>query len=252
MSSSSYNSLVKFVDRTFTAVEYVYKIYAVVLTVFVFMSPCQLPFLGSLLLTTCSGWYFSFVLIRLALDFFEFMFLSHLLVSVTPYVILILMCGIIFLWNGCQRSLGNPMRYIYRANYRKLLILEKLVNACVRYRIFPIVAMGCPIVEIVGCSVIIKLHSTLEMSQLVSLMILFFYCTIYNVLFINAAGIIHSKSVAWLVEANKGCWRNKILRREIQSTMPLRLWFGANFVDGLTTLVIQNFCVNQTISLLLL
>lgn len=38
----------------------------------------------------------------------------------------------------------------------------------------------------------------------------------------------------------------------LKSLGPLKIQFGNNFVEALTPLVVQEFCVQQTISLLLL
>lgn len=216
-----------------------------------FVSPCQLPFLGSLLLSSCSGWEAPFLLTRLALAFLECSALWQLVVVEVPYVIFVLVSGIILLWIGFQ-SLGNGVAELQVdiRRYRQLQVLENLINSCVRRRIFPVITACLPLVEIVGGFILLKLHSFLDPSQLIT-----FYCTLFNMLVLSGAGSIHSKSFGWLVAARNGVVGNKahkVLRREIMSLLPMRVWFSSNFVDHLTTLVVQDFCINQTITLLLM
>lgn len=46
--------------------------------------------------------------------------------------------------------------------------------------------------------------------------------------------------------------RRSVLAREIRSCGVLKIKFGSNYVDKGTPLVIQDFCVNQTLNLLLI
>lgn len=243
--------VVRVVDITFTMLEYVYKPFPFVIAALIFLSPCQLPFLGSLLLTTCSGWTFSMLLARCALAILEFLFISQILVSEIFYLVFILLSAIIILWNECKKCPDT----LSARKYRNLMILEKLINSCVRARIFTIITMLCPILQIFGSYIIIKFHSSLEWSQLITVIMIDYYCILYNVMALGGAGSIHSKSCEWLIMTKNDCLEhksNKFRRREIKSMTPLRIWFGSNFVDHLTPLVIQHFCIGQTINLLLM
>lgn len=44
----------------------------------------------------------------------------------------------------------------------------------------------------------------------------------------------------------------KLIRRQVKGCSMLKVKFGSNFIDRGTPLVIQNFCINQTVSLTLI
>lgn len=218
------------------------------------MAPCKLPFMGSLLLTTCNSWSFSYVLIRLGVSFVEFLVFAQMLVSCMPFLIIMLLVGITFLWDETEAAVGQSKGFKFK-KYRNLQVLEKLINAGVRFRIFPATGITCPWVQIVGGFAVVKLHSSLEFSYFVLFLQYFSICVFNNIHSFGGAGAIYSKSQGSLIAAKREVLKKKvpkIARREIKSLTPLRIWFGSNFADELTCLVIQDFCINQTISLLLM
>lgn len=232
-------------------VEYVYKMFPILIAVQIFMIPCQLPFIGSILLNSCSGWTNDFVMIRLGLSVFEFVNTALVLVPPIPYILFVLVSAIMLLWNECAMAHGDQSTM----KYRNLQVLEKLVNSCVRYRILPVLTGVCPIVQIFAGYIITKFHSSMKISHLVFIMIMDYFCTLYSVMVLTAAGSIYAKSSGWIEKAKNACSKDKekkIRRREIRSMMPIRIWFGSNFVDTLTALVIEDFCIGQIISLLLM
>lgn len=72
-----------------------------------------------------------------------------------------------------------------------------------------------------------------------------------NLVIFGGAGTIFSSSAKWL-KVVQNQQRNDFRRRVVKSMRPLRIYFGSNYVDNLTTLVIQHFCMIQTMNLLLL
>lgn len=194
----------------------------------------------------------SFVLIRLGLALFESMVIWQIIASVVPYAAFILLLGILFLWDETETVIRHGNGGFLR-RYRNLQVLEKLVNSCVRYRIFSIVAMASPILQVFAGFALVKHHSSLELSHLVFLgMEVFMSFFFGNIVIFGGAGAIFGKSKGLLVKEANRCRSHKILRREIQALMPLKIWLGSNFVDVLTPIVIQHFCIVQTMNLLLL
>lgn len=239
------------VNLLLTVFKYTLRIFPIAVSFLVFLSPCQLPFLGSQLLTTCSGWSFCMVLIRLLLAIFEFLVISQIIQSAIPYGLFLLLSGIILLWDEVEKAFSNSSGNHVVNKYRKLQVLEKLINACVRTRVFPVLTFACPSVQMLSGFAIIKLNSSMKLSHFFTLAVMYFAAALFGIIVLGGAGTIFTKSHRCLVAQN---WlkTNKIQRRELKSLQPLRIWFGSNFVDNLTSLVIQHFCMIQTMNLLLL
>lgn len=249
--------LIKILDLFFTLLEHTLVLFPVAIAVLVFMVPCQLPFSGSLLLSTCKGSGISFVFVRVVLAIFEGLVTSQMLIAAVLYAVVILLMTFILFWlemdtvfhSKCESSAAIK-------RYRRVQVMEKLINSCVRERIFPLISVAYPIVQVFGAVALVKLHDTMEWSHLIFVMTEPLSVSIFGVLVFGLAGFVYSKSCRWIVSEKHGCTRSnkkdKIQRRELKSMMPLRIWFGSNFVDRLTSLVIQHFCFSQTVNLLLL
>lgn len=231
--------------------QYTFSGFPFLFAILVFVSPCQLPFLGSLLLTTCSGWSVPLLLARLFLATFEFFAFSQMLLPSILYAFFMLLAAIILLWDEAERKFVNCAE-LNLIKYRKLQVLEKLINSCVRGRIFPVLAVTAPYVQVMCVFVAVKFHFSLETSHLVALLMLVFLSVLFNVIVFSGAGHIHIKSCRWLVAAKIQYKSHKIRSRVIKSMIPLRIWFSSNFVSDLTALVVQHFCICQTMNLLLL
>lgn len=157
-------------------------------------------------------------------------------------------------WSGICQQWGKPS---FSAKYQNLQVAKKLTNSCLWSHMFPCIALISPCPEILGGFSVVKLHSFLEIEHLVLIIIIVFACASFNIcmLIFSGAGSIYSQSKRWLIIAKKECCYQTALsieRREIKSMMALRIWFRNNYLDNLTSLVIQDFCMGQTISLLLL
>jgi hypothetical protein len=77
--------------------------------------------------------------------------------------------------------------------------------------------------------VIIKLsHSDPTKAFVVALM--YFEITIFTISVFSAGAKIHNLSKNWIKGTKQSC-RNKLERRIYDSILPLRLYFGNNFVD---------------------
>lgn len=171
------------------------------------------------------------------------------MLSGLPYGLFMLMGGTLLLWDESSKAFNNQM---FLSKYRALQVLEKLINSCVTTRIFPIVAVASPSVQIFCGFVIIEYHSSLEFLHFAALLIVVFTGVVFNLVLFGAGKRIYSKSLRELTAAKKASCQNKCQRRVVKSMMPLRIWFGSNYVDNLTPLVIQDFCMLQTNNLLLL
>jgi hypothetical protein len=100
-----------------------------------------------------------------------------------------------------------------------------------------------------GC---IRLHSLLEPSNLIFLAVSLFDTGMYNVLFFSGAKKSFTNSTEWIKKMKSLHGNDKMKRRVLRSMLPLRVWFGNNYVDRMTPLAVQQFCWIQTANLLLL
>lgn len=82
-------------------------------------------------------------------------------------------------------------------------------------------------------------------------------CGVCNVMVITMASWIHNVSIKVLSALNRRAGQMQkidrgISRRQVSSSYALKVKFGSNFMDRGTPLVIQNFCLTQTMSLILI
>lgn len=129
-------------------------------------------------------------------------------------------------------------------------IFEKCLNSCIRGRIFLVGALTIPAFQIIICNVAVKLFQSDKIIGLIFLLG-YFLILLFTVVMFSVAAKVNTLSRNWLSRSKwNTCkkWDRKVHR----SLTPLRLEFGNNFVDTLTPLVVQQFCVTETASFLLL
>lgn len=79
-----------------------------------------------------------------------------------------------------------------------------------------------------------------------------FDAVIVNMLTITLASNVHKESVKLLRVMAKnaiGQGQYAVTKRQLRACTLLKIKFGSNFIDRGTPLVIQTFCLNQTVSL---
>jgi hypothetical protein len=189
----------------------------------------------------------AFGLLRIPLIAFELAFFLTSIVMTAMKLVYILMAGILSLW---QESSNLDVTDVNE--FRKAQLFERLLNSCVRSNLFPIAAVVSPTVQILCAFALIHSHYLLGISELLFFGIFFFDSVMINVLFFTGAKQVFSNSGEWLDKMQRKHGKNKVQRRVLKSMLPLRVWFGSNWVDRMTPLVIQDFCSIQTVNLLLL
>lgn len=132
-------------------------------------------------------------------------------------------------------------------------VSEKIVNAVVRFRIFALFGYFLLLVQIILGFVAVKILHDDEASVFRAGI---FICPYVGTLLVSLgafsmAGNVIRTSSKWIL-LYKGRSKSSVTRRMCRSLTPLRVQFGNNFVEPLTPLVIQEFCVRQTASLLIL
>ncbi|XP_035715556.1 uncharacterized protein LOC118438863 [Folsomia candida] len=140
--------------------------------------------------------------------------------------------------------------------YRSIQILEKYMNGCTMVRIVPSMVLCTPNLQIISQFVSIKLHSKIAMPGFLIFPLIMVDAVIVNVFVYTLASWVNSTSTKLLQTQVRRTvqfgGKKSQLAREIRACGVLKIKFGSNFIDNGTPLVIQNFCFNQTLNLLLI
>ncbi|OXA54008.1 hypothetical protein Fcan01_11609 [Folsomia candida] len=140
--------------------------------------------------------------------------------------------------------------------YRYVQILEKSFNAFLTKIIIPTVITCIPAIQIFGLFVCITLHENIPLPGFAIFPLLGVLAGINNILVISLASMVNVSSERVLVTLTKKIVSSEVkkrglLRRELRSCGALKIKFGSNFIDKGTPLIMQNFCIHQTVSLCL-
>lgn len=217
-----------------------------ILAIFV---PCQ-----PLLLTAplCrDGVFVKTWIVRMFFGGVESIVFINITLAASYYLIQVLLHGVAFLLIDFiifVKQYENEISKI--VEYKMVQIFEKCLNSCIRGRIFLVGALTIPAFQIIICNVAVKLFQSDKIIGLIFLLG-YFLILLFTVVMFSVAAKVNTLSRNWLSRSKwNTCkkWDRKVHR----SLTPLRLEFGNNFVDTLTPLVVQQFCVTETASFLLL
>ncbi|XP_035711898.1 uncharacterized protein LOC118437166 isoform X1 [Folsomia candida] len=200
-------------------------------------------------------------LVRLGVNVFEAWMTAHMMYSTGIVACFVFSVGIVFILNFLRvlesyitTDLADHTDCIRL--YRVVQILEKSLNAYLSERILPAIMIGDPTVEIFGLFVCISLSKETPMPGFLIFPLMTTVTGINNVVIVALASKFHSASerllVCWERASLSNKWNNKLRRRDLRACNVLKIKFGSNFVEKGTPLVLQDFCINQTISLILL
>ncbi|OXA56473.1 hypothetical protein Fcan01_08673 [Folsomia candida] len=147
------------------------------------------------------------------------------------------------------RSSSSDNLHIYKA----LQILEAQLNDYVRLRVMPAFISLVPVIEVLSLFVIIKLHGQVPLPGFLLFPQGFITTGSALIVYETVAAILNTKSAQTIGKwGQQEIYRGKVKRREVRSLRSLMVKFGANYIDKGTPLVTQNFCVSQTVSMLLM
>ncbi|OXA49352.1 hypothetical protein Fcan01_15383 [Folsomia candida] len=110
-------------------------------------------------------------------------------------------------------------------------------------------ALVMPGVQILLCYTAMQAVHSEQISKFVAFLFVQTYLTIltFSIFLFSATAQINNVSTKWILEC-KTLGRTRLEMRMQKSLTSLRLEFGNNFVEALTPLVVQDFCVRQTVS----
>lgn len=104
--------------------------------------------------------------------------------------------------------------------------------------------------------VCINLHDQIGFPEFLIFPLFLVNAAIVNIFVFSLAAGIHNQSASLLQSMKRRSSetagkKGGIQRREICNCTVLKIKFGSNFIDRATPLILQNFCLNQTMSLTL-
>lgn len=150
--------------------------------------------------------------------------------------------------------LSDPDKDVCINLYRYVQILEKSFNAYLLPAVIPATIFCVPIIEIIGYFACITLHQEVSMPGFLIFPLMATEAGISNIFVITLASQVHvgSQQVKIALEKRSmGRCKMALVKRQIRAMDVLKIKFGQNFIDAGTPLVMQNFCINQTMSLAL-
>lgn len=126
------------------------------------------------------------------------------------------------------------------------------------HRILPAFLLCGPGIQIIAQFITIKHHKDIAMPEFLVFPILTGDTVTANMLLLTLASyvnkdsrrILHKLMSRWVERAGRKPCRSA--RKELKSLTEMKIKFGSNFIDRTTPLIVQTFCINQTISLTLI
>ncbi|OXA54079.1 hypothetical protein Fcan01_11224 [Folsomia candida] len=125
-------------------------------------------------------------------------------------------------------------------------------NFCAGIRLIP---EWCPLLQIGVQYVVITMHGKIAMPVFLIFPVILMDTILNNMLIFTLASWVFNssvKSVEKLDRTTLKYGRRSIIRRTLKSCGLLKIKFGSNSIDRRTPLVIQNLCLTQTMSIILI
>lgn len=229
---------------------------AVSIGILAIFAPCQ-PLLVNSILCRDGGFLVGrkyLWIVHILSAMVEFVLCLSIVLTTIHYFMELMLKGFAFLWMTCEDFVKSYNKKLSKiGEYQNLRIFEKCLNSCTRSRIFLVAALGSPAAQILIGYMGIKLFRSTENEQFKASLFLWvcFNIFIFTMIMFSGAAQINNVSREWLEKCRWNA-KSKLERKLRKSLAPLRLEFGNNFVERLTTLVAQEFCVRQMVSGLLL
>ncbi|OXA64379.1 hypothetical protein Fcan01_00593 [Folsomia candida] len=199
--------------------------------------------------------------VKLCLHIFEAWMSLNTIISGTTWMFYVLFVGIVCILDYF-RVLESKISEIENDSnkddcihlYRCIQILEKSFNAFLMPRIVPATMFCVPAIEILAFYVCISFHADISMPAFLIFPVMAVCAGMNNILVITLASRVNVASQKMKIAVQKrtvGRCRRALAKRQIRACNVLKIKFGSNFIDEGTPLVMQNFCINQTMSLAL-
>lgn len=139
--------------------------------------------------------------------------------------------------------------------YRCIQLLEKCLNDFLMVKIVPALITFVPGIQILGQYICVKMHHDVRMPGFLIFPLLTIDAALINIIIFTLASRVNSVSIKVLATHEKYSSkfkRTSAIKKSIRACAVLKIKFGSNYIDNGTPLVIQNFCADQTMSLILI
>ncbi|OXA61760.1 hypothetical protein Fcan01_00411 [Folsomia candida] len=224
-------------------------------------APCTPPFIMSMQPKCTERARFSVV--QLGVHVFEGWMFLHMLLAGGCWVIYALFTGIVSILSyfsilnrkieaiETEANLNTSIQF-----YQRIQILEKSYNSFLRDRILPSMILCVPGIQIITQYVTLNHHSDIAMPGFLVFPLIAVNTGMTNVLAFTLAAFVNSASEKVMETLGKKAsllpGKKSLIKRRIRGCSVLKVKFGSNFIDRGTPLVMQTFCINQTVSLTLI
>ncbi|XP_035714106.1 uncharacterized protein LOC110857874 [Folsomia candida] len=201
---------------------------------------------------------------RVGVHLFETWMGWHIMYSASMWIFYVLFVGIVCIlgyFKILDRQIAAITNTVEKDKcihiYRSVQILETIFNTFLRIRVVPSVILGTIGLQIMSLYACINLHEELSKSGLVIIVIMGMDAIICNLVVFTLASQVHNSSLKIMRNLGRKSMAlfgqgRSIAKRQLRACAILRVKFGSNFIDRGTPLVVETFCINQTMSLTLI
>lgn len=152
-----------------------------------------------------------------------------------------------------SRELGT-----YARIYSGLQLLLTLFNSMNQAGIMNVITVTIVFIQVIGLYVIITMYDAIDKVMLMIFLIGFVNSILCVFVMLGQASRVYPASVTAIKKFQKcialsKSGRNGMLKKIVRHWRPMKVqFFSSNFFDQLTPLVIEHFCIDTTISLMIL
>jgi hypothetical protein len=139
--------------------------------------------------------------------------------------------------------------------YKIMQILMSCWTGCTRKGVLPLILQAATSVCIISLYVCLVMSDQIPFPGFLLFPLLLVNCVCFIIFICTKASKINTTSIGFiaqeqgtLVHFNKSA----LLRKMVKSIPPLKVEFASNYIDKLTPLVLLDFCINQTVSVLII
>ncbi|OXA47716.1 hypothetical protein Fcan01_17514 [Folsomia candida] len=139
--------------------------------------------------------------------------------------------------------------------YRGIQVLEKHLNEWLKPVLVPSLITLAPSLQILSQYVCIQMHNDIPMPGFLVVPLIVQNTIIVNILVFTLASYVFSSSARVMQNIKRRIRkepRRSTIKKDLKACSIMKIKFGTNFVDRGTPLVIQDFCLSQTMQLLLI
>jgi hypothetical protein len=136
--------------------------------------------------------------------------------------------------------------------YRQLQLLEGAWNNLCKNSMQMLHLMAASSIFTISVYSSIKFVNEIPLTALFLLAALYINCATCILAGCTSAGNVHMYSLELIHSWKVKCVGSRIVRQRLRACTPLKIKLGTNYIDKLTPLVIMDFTISQTVSVLLI